>query len=168
MSTVILISAVSSRSHAIGCKGKLPWSIPEEMAHFKKTTTGNAVIFGRKTFEGIGKALPGRFNVVVTSSKSFNVPPAVSATCLEEAIRLATDEGYEQIFICGGESVYKSTLEKKLCHKILLSVIDEEAAGDLSSADAFFPEIPTDYIETKKTVKEKFTVLELTRKDCLR
>lgn len=164
---ITLISAYTKRHRIIGKNGCIPWKIPEEMNHFKETTMGGALIFGRKTIEEIGKALPGRFNLGLSQTNLINLQNVVTAHSLTEAVKMCHSQGYEKIFICGGEKVYRQALAEKLPEKLILSEIDEAYCQNLSDADAFFPEIPECYIETKRTVNEKFTVLEFTRKDCL-
>lgn len=165
MPTVILIAAYTSQKRIIGKNGLIPWKIPEEMNHFKETTMGGAVIFGRKTFEGIGKALPGRFNVVISKTKTFTGDSLATAQSLSEAVQLCKKKGVEKIFICGGESVYREALEEKLPDELILSEVKEEFCGDLNGADAFFPEVPECYSETKKTDCGKFCIVQFTQKD---
>lgn len=165
----ISIIAACSKNLAIGENGKIPWKIPEETAHFKRTTMGGAVIFGRKTFEGIGKPLPGRFNVVISSTRNFdslneeqksgNAGKIKTADSLENAVALCRNAGYSRIFICGGAQVYREALEKKLCGRLIISEINENFSGDIKKADAFFPEIKkSEWRCEKKEIHEKFTV----------
>lgn len=165
----IAIIVACAENRAIGANGKIPWKIPEESAHFKSTTTGGAVIFGRKTFEEIGKPLPGRFNVVVSATKNFdylnsgekakNAGKIKTANSLEKAVALCRNAGYSRIFICGGERIYREALEKNLCGKIILSKIDENFPCDTENADAFFPEFnKNDWILEKTEPHNFFTV----------
>lgn len=167
----ISIIAACAKNRAIGGNGKIPWKIPEETAHFKATTMGGAVIFGRKTFEGIGKPLPGRFNVVISRRKNFDslnsaektenaekingfcknqpssragaktVAQIKTADSLENAVALCRNAGFSRIFICGGAQVYREALEKKICGRLIISEINEKFSGSAEKADAFFPEI---------------------------
>lgn len=164
---ITIICAYTKRHRIIGKNGTIPWKIPEELEHFKKTTMGGAIIFGRITFEGIGRALPGRLNVVISRTKAFEGESLLTAGSIEEAVEQCKLKGYEQIFICGGEKVYLSAISKNLCTKMILSEINEDYCEELTGADRFFPEIPEDFTETKRTANEKFTILEFTRKDCL-
>lgn len=165
----ISIIAACAKNRAIGENGKIPWKIPEETAHFKHTTMGGAVIFGRKTFEGIGKPLPGRFNVVISSTRNFdslnkeqkgvNAGKIKTADSLENAVALCRNAGCSRIFICGGAQVYREALEKKLCGRLIISEINENFSGDIKKADAFFPEIKkSEWRCEKKEIHEKFTV----------
>lgn len=170
----IAIIVACAKKRAIGKNGKIPWHIPEESAHFKDTTTGSAVIFGRKSFEEIGMPLPGRFNVVVSTTKNFdylnsgekqNVPKIKTADSLENAVALCRNAGYSKIFICGGERIYREALEKKLCEKLIISEINENFPCDTSNADAFFPEFSKDeWILEKTEPHNLFTVFYYHRK----
>lgn len=162
---ITLIAAYTKRHRIIGKNGMIPWKIPEEMNHFKETTMGGALIFGRITFEEIGKALPGRFNVIISRTKTFTGENIATVHSLTEALELCQSKGIENIFIAGGEQVYKTALENNIPQKLILSEINEEYCQNLTGSDAFFPEIPENYREIKKTAKEKFAVLEFIRKD---
>lgn len=169
----IAVIAACAKNRAIGANGKIPWKIPEETAHFKSTTMGGAVIFGRKTFEGIGKPLPGRLNVVVSTTKNFDYLNAESensaaeiktADSLEKAIALCKGAGYEKIFICGGEQIYRTALKKNLCGKIILSKINENLMQKNAEADAFFPELNKNIWKCEKNeAHESFSVFYYTR-----
>ncbi len=159
----INIIAACTKTRIIGANGIIPWNIPEELAHFKKTTTGKAVVFGRKTFDGIARPLPDRFNVVVSKSggtKNIKSTEGVHfATSLHNAIELCVNSGFSEIFICGGEQLYKAALSEKICSKIILSVISENVCKDVAGADAFFPEINHEEWKVCETTEyEKFTV----------
>lgn len=156
----IIIIVACTKQRVIGANGKIPWNIPEERQHFKETTSGNAIIFGRKTFEGIGKALPNRFNVVVSKThvtlKEQNVHVANS---LKNAVLLCKKAGYSKVFICGGEQIYRTALNEKICTKIILSEINENVCKDVSGADAFFPKISeNDWILQETILHKDFTV----------
>ncbi len=145
---LILIAAMSS-NRVIGRDNMIPWQIPEEMHHFKKNTMGHAVIMGRKTFESIGKALPGRFNVVLSKDKGAHIPECRIADSLSKAIQYCQDQ--EKSFIIGGQSIYQESLA--LVDTILLSIVDREYEGD-----TFFPTIPEKHfqqISTKRMGQEQ-------------
>jgi dihydrofolate reductase len=134
---LILIAAMS-RNRVIGHNNTIPWHVPEEMYHFKKSTMGHAVIMGRKTFTSIGKALPGRFNVVLSKNKDLHVPGCSIARSLTEGIQHCQNQ--EKIFIIGGRAVYEESIE--VADTILLSVLDREYEGD-----TFFPPIPEKHFQ---------------------
>ncbi len=129
---IILIAAMSLNG-VIGEKNRIPWHLPEEMQHFKKSTMGHAVIMGRNTFKSIGKALPGRTNIVLSSKTSLKLPRCHVAQSLEEGIRYCSP--MEKIFIIGGRMVYEQAME--YVDTILLSILPTEYSGDTC-----FPDIP--------------------------
>ena len=111
---VKMILAVSQNG-VIGNDGKLPWKIPEDLKRFKKLTEGNVVIMGRKTYESIGKPLPNRINIVLSGSwkMSKDYPDDILiASNLQEALEISSSFPGKEIFIIGGESVYRESLER--------------------------------------------------------
>lgn len=156
----ICIIAALSENRAIGKDNKLLWRIPEDLRHFKELTTGHPVIMGRKTFESIGRPLPGRINIIVTRDQSFEAAGCVVCHSIEAAIETAKDQKQDKVFIIGGEQVYEETVG--LADKLYLTLVEGEFEGD-----AFFP----DYSEFKRIVSDKtgeseglkFRFLELER-----
>ncbi len=120
------------KNGAIGLKGKMPWHLPEDLKHFKETTMGSPVIMGRRTYESIGRALPGRTNIVLTRDASFKAAGVLVASSIEEALTLVAEAPLA--FIIGGANLYAQALEKNLISSAWITEID--AAPD---ADAFFP-----------------------------
>ncbi len=139
----------------IGSCGKLPWNIPQELEHFKNTTVGNACIFGRKTFDSIGKTLPKRLNIVLSSQKLQKADILVENS-LKDAIFCAKKLGYKKIFICGGSSIYKQAIEQNLCTRLILSEIKNE--NFVYSGDTFFPQIPKNWKLISTEQKEEFCI----------
>lgn len=133
---VNLIVAVADNG-VIGRGNDLVWHIPEDLKRFKSLTLGKPVIMGRKTFESIrarlGKALPGRVNIVV-SRQNPQYPDALTCRDLPEAIAQATKTGADEIFIIGGAQIYAQALEHDLATKIYLTRVHQSPEGD-----AFFP-----------------------------
>ncbi len=130
-----LIAAVA-KNNCIGKNNKIPWNVPEDFQYFKKTTLGKTCLMGQATFESIlgylGKPLPGRQTVVVTLDKNFTVPEGVRLFfSLDEALEKLRDE---DVFICGGASIYRQTINK--VDNVYITLIDQEPDGDV-----FFPEI---------------------------
>lgn len=119
--------AAMSENRVIGCNNSIPWHIPEDFRWFKKKTMGGILVMGRKTFESIGKVLPGRETIVV-SSRNLNGVNQVSS--LTEVINLTDDR---EIFICGGGEIYNQTLYH--CNELFLTIVKMEVDGD-----TFFPE----------------------------
>ena len=155
----ITIICAFTKNRAIGKDGKIPWFIPEEMAHFKKTTIGGAVIFGMNTFLGINKVLPGRFNIVLSHSKKIKMEGLHVVSSFVQAIELCKKNGFTDIFICGGSEVYCSALEEKICTNMILSELDEKFLPLTKDADSFFPDFDKkEWTCTKKEKHSDFTV----------
>ncbi|MBP3798654.1 MAG: dihydrofolate reductase [Ruminococcus sp.] len=129
---MISIIAAVSRNGVIGADGKIPWDIPEDMAYFSRTTTGGAVIMGRRTYEDIGRPLPKRYNIILSAKLKKAPEGTVLADSLEKAIELAKNSGRENIFLCGGSAVYREGLA--IADRIYLTVIDRDYEGNV-----FFP-----------------------------
>jgi dihydrofolate reductase len=130
----IIIIAAMAENRVIGKNNAVPWSLKEDMAHFMKLTKGWPCVMGRKTWESLPrKPLSGRLNVVVSETMTANFTPGLM---LCPSLFGAIDHcaGYEKIFICGGETIYRQALE--FADKIELTVIHKNYEGD-----TFFPEI---------------------------
>lgn len=125
---ITLIAAIG-RNNEIGCDNKLLWNIPEDMKHFKEYTTGKVVVMGRKTFDSIGRALPGRKNVIMTSS---NIPNMLCVKSIESLMSI--DHCYPEIVVIGGETIYRQMMP--YASKMVITHIDEGF-----DADTFFPKI---------------------------
>ena len=131
---IINIIAAVDRRMAIGYQNKLLFRLPNDMKRFKSLTTGHTIIMGRKTFESLPKgALPNRRNIVLSSRVNAACPGAEVFTSLEEALNHCSND--EEVFIIGGESVYRQALP--LADRLCLTEIDEEAP----QADAYFPQV---------------------------
>jgi dihydrofolate reductase len=115
-----------ARNRVIGANGRIPWHLPNELKLFKRVTMGHHIIMGRKTFEAIGRLLPGRTTVIVTRQPAYAVPGAVVAHTLDAAIRACADDG--EIFVIGGGELYHEALP--LAGRIYLTMVDAEPAGD--------------------------------------
>ncbi len=158
---MLSIIVVIGKNREIGWNNKLLWDIPEDMARFKKLTTGHPVIMGQATFESIGQALPNRTNIVLTKDKKFKANNCQTAYSIDEGIKLAQKSpGGEESFIIGGGQIYKQMIG--LTDKLYLTIVD-----DTPEADTFFPDYSSFKNvlkkETKKTDDIKYTFLELTK-----
>lgn len=135
-----LICAIAQNG-VIGRGNKLPWYLPEDLKHFKRTTMGKPVIMGRKTYESIGRPLPGRTNIVVTRNRNYEAEQVRVVDSLSDAIELAEHtaviDGSEEAFIIGGAELYKIALP--LVDRMYLTLVHAEVEGD-----AWFPEITAD------------------------
>lgn len=138
--SVAMIWAMS-RNRVIGRDNKLPWHLPDDLRHFKRTTLGMPIIMGRRTYESTGGALPGRLNIIVTSGDlngdSERLNNVVLARSVEEALALgkaqATKDDRDRCFVCGGSALYAAALP--LADELFVTQVDVEVEGDV-----FFPE----------------------------
>ncbi len=145
---VYLVAAVAANG-IIGAKGGMPWHLPEDLQHFKKLTLGHPVIMGRRTWESLGKPLPGRENIVVSRKAGFEAPGASVAATLEAAVALCAGEPVA--FVIGGAEIYAAALP--IADAIVLTEIEREYEGD-----AHFP--PWDRKAWRESQKETHTSAE--------
>lgn len=134
---VVSIIACASNNSVIGNDGKLPWYYPRDLMFFRNATSGFPVIMGRKTFESLGKALPGRLNIVISSSEILD-QNVTRANSLENALEICHFNKASRVFLIGGESVYRTGL--KYADEILLTRILKNIKGDRK-----FPKIPRNF-----------------------
>jgi len=144
-----LVCAMDS-NRLIGKDNALPWRLPADLAFFKRTTMGKPIIMGRKTFASIGKALPGRQNIVVTRDPEFDAPGCDIAPSLEQAITLAGN--VDEVMLIGGASLYEQTINSADC--IYMTLIHHVFSGD-----TWFPEIKSD--QWKLASREDFDADEI-------
>ena len=134
-----LIAAVGENG-VIGANGALPWRLPDELAHFKRTTLGKPVLMGRRTFVSLGRALPGRTNVVLSRASDFSAPGALVATDLDAALALVS--GAPEVVVIGGAALYAEALPR--AQRIYLTRVHARPEGDV-----YFPELdPADWRES--------------------
>ncbi len=154
---ISLICAIAE-NRAIGKNNQLLWHIPEDFKYFKEKTIGHVIIMGQKTYESIGKPLPNRTTVVLSNDQNFNEDGVVLARTFEEVFQKARELEKDEVFICGGGSVYAQTID--LADKLYLTVVE----GNFE-ADVFFPEYEefTKIVSQRKSSDEnfKYTFLEL-------
>jgi dihydrofolate reductase len=127
----ISIVVARARNGVIGRDNALPWHLPEDLRHFKKTTLGHPVLMGRRTFESIGRPLPGRRNLVLTRDARWSHAGCEPVRSLDEAVSLCS--GLPELFVIGGAQVYDEALA--LADRLIVTRIDAEPEGD-----ATFPE----------------------------
>lgn len=130
MSEIVLVAAVAENG-VIGQDGAMPWHLPADLAHFKRVTWGHPILMGRRTFEAIGRALPGRRNIVISRS-GFKAPGIETATSLEQAVALCGEA--TQIMVIGGAELYRAALP--IARRIYLTRIHASLEGD-----TFFPDL---------------------------
>jgi len=146
---ILSIIVACSRNWVIGANNSLPWRLPEDLRHFKDVTMGKPMIMGRKTFDSIGKALPGRITVVVTRQQGWQREGVLVCATIEEALisaRACLTPEQQEIMVVGGEQIYRQCLP--LVERIYLTRVDADVAGD-----AFFPAI--DFDEWLSLVEQK-------------
>ena len=122
---VSLIVAMA-KNRVIGANNTLPWHLPADLKHFKTLTMGHHIVMGRKTYDSIGKPLPGRTSVVVTRNANYAPPGVVVVNSLESAISACADD--EEIFVIGGAELYRQAIA--LADRIYLTEIDADIPGD--------------------------------------
>lgn len=122
---IYLVAAVAANG-IIGAKGKLPWHLPGELQHFKRLTMGHPVIMGRRTWESLGRPLPGRENIVVTTTPGYEAPGAAVASSLDAALALCVGEPVA--FVIGGTRLFEAALP--LARGMVLTEIQRDYEGD--------------------------------------
>lgn len=145
-----------SQNRVIGNGGKIPWHLPEDFKWFKKMTTGQVIVMGRKTFESIGKPLPNRTTIIL-SREGFSHPGAMTAADLKAVDWLAPGLAGREIFICGGGQVYAQTLGD--CSDLYLTLVKRTVEGD-----AFFPPFEKEFhLAAEIMDKPEFKILHYRR-----
>lgn len=141
MTITVAAIAAMSKNLAIGKDNKLLWHIPDDFQHFKKTTMGKPIIMGRRTYESLGKPLPGRTNIVITSKPDQVQGDVITVSSINEAIakgkEIAAQSGVDEVFIIGGGQIYEAALPQT--DRIYLTVINQDYEGD-----TFFPKLKAD------------------------
>jgi dihydrofolate reductase len=131
-----------AQNRVIGRNNKLPWYLPNDLKYFKQVTMGLPIVMGRKTYESIGKPLPGRTNIVVTRNESWSMDGVKVVHSLEQAFELAASiaeiDGRDEVMIIGGDQIYQSALP--LVDRIYLTEVHAEVEGD-----AYFPDFDRDH-----------------------
>jgi dihydrofolate reductase len=134
-----------AKNRVIGANNQIPWHLPNELKLFKSLTMGHHIVMGRKTYESIGRLLPGRTTVIVTRQKDYAVEGAIVAHSVREAI--AACEADDEVFVIGGADLFRETLP--VADRLYLTTVDAEPAGD-----TFMPAF--DASEWKETRAEAF------------
>jgi dihydrofolate reductase len=139
---MLALIVAMARNRAIGLNNRMPWHLPADFAYFKQTTMGHPIIMGRKTFESIGRPLPGRRNIVVTRNRDFSATGIDVAHSLDEALALLD---VEDAFIIGGATLYRESLARAT--RLYVTEVDATPA-----ADTYFPEWnPAEWREVSRT-----------------
>ncbi len=148
------VIAAVARNGVIGRDNQLPWQLPEDLKRFKALTMGHHIIMGRKTYESLGRLLPGRTTVIVSRNTGYAVPGARVVSSLEHALEVCGED--EQPFMIGGAELYQQALP--LANRIYLTWIERDFEGD-----AWFPEFDIrEWCETTRQAGVSATGLEYT------
>lgn len=146
MSSRLSVIAALARNRVIGRDNDLPWHLPEDLKRFRALTMGHHIVMGRKTYESLGRLLPGRTTVIVTRNHDYQVPGAVVVHSLEEAMTACGAD--PEVFLIGGAELYQQSLA--LAGRLYLTEIDAEFEGD-----AYFPAFSQD--DWRETARESHT-----------
>lgn len=139
---VISLIAAMAENRVIGREGAIPWDLPEDRRWFRELTMGHPVIMGRKTFEAIGRPLPGRLNIVLTRRPEFRAGGCLVLNDLRSAFEAC--KGCVEVFICGGGELYRDALP--FAERVYLTVVHGTYPGDV-----FFPPVPADeFVERER------------------
>lgn len=142
---IISLLVAMDDKRGIGNAGKLPWHLSSDLKRFRALTMGHHLIVGRKTFESIGKPLPGRQTIVVTRDGSFKREGCFVAGSVQNAIALARERGETEVFVIGGAEIYAQALDA--ADRVYLTKVHAEV-----DADTFFPELEREaWIEKQNT-----------------
>ncbi len=148
MTRVSLLVAVG-RNGVIGSGNAMPWHLPEDFAFFKRTTMGHPMVMGRRTFDSIGRVLPGRRTIVISRQPDWAHPDVETAHSLVEALSLAGPA--DEVFVVGGGQVYEEAMP--YAHRLLVTEVDLEPEGDVR-----FPPIDPDlWRESARVPRDGFT-----------
>lgn len=131
---IISLIVAMDRNRGIGVNNTLPWRLSADLKMFKQLTMGHHIIFGRKTYESIGKPLPGRTTIIITRNIQYNAEGCIVVQTIEQAIDVARNAGEEECFICGGAEIYNQSLD--VADKLYLTEVHADV-----HADTFFPQI---------------------------
>lgn len=134
MGRVALIAALAE-NRVIGDRNRLPWHLPADLKHFRRLTTGHAIILGRKNYESIGKPLPERTNIVVTHRTDYPAPGCIVVNSIDAALALTA--GDPEVFVIGGAEIYAQTLSR--ADVLYLTLVHAQVPGD-----THFPELDWD------------------------
>ncbi len=131
----ISIIVAAANNNCIGKLNKLPWHLKADLQYFKKLTTGNCIIMGKNTFESIGKPLPNRVNIVLTTDKNYTQNGVVVRNTLQDALDYCNRWNQQEVFIIGGGKVYEQAIP--LANKLYFTKVNTE----VENGDTFFPAI---------------------------
>ena len=171
----MIISAIvaAAQNGVIGKDNEIPWHLPKDFAYFKKTTLHHHIIMGRNSYESIGRPLPNRTNVIVTRNPFYIVSGCIVVHSIEEALKIAEQNGEEEAFIIGGGDIFKQSMH--LLDKLYLTEVDlDTQAADVTASGArqagdyvFFPKMkPEEWrlVSEEKHLKDEKNAVDFTFK----
>ncbi len=141
---LISLIAAMANNRVIGKENQMPWHLPADLGHFKNVTLGKPIVMGRKTYESIGRPLPGRTNIILTRDRDYKIEGCEHAGSLEEALALLKD--VEEVMIIGGGYLYSQTISQ--ADRLYLTFIDLDVDGDTQ-----FPEF--EHLQLEEVKREK-------------
>ena len=171
MAKVALIAAMAN-NRIIGLNNQMPWHMPADLKHFKRVTLGKPIIMGRKTYESIGRVLPGRLNIVITNDKSYALAEATVVNSCEDAISIAKlhlsqqgiSDDEQEIMVIGGGTVYQHFLAH--ANRLYLTLIDLDTPGDTyfpDYSDGSWQEIDSELNEPDEKNPQPYRFITLAR-----
>jgi dihydrofolate reductase len=147
----LAVIVAAAENGVIGRNNTLPWHLPEDLRYFKKVTLGKPIVMGRKTFESIGRALPGRTNIVITRNPGFQAEGVRVVASIDDALRLAQDiastDGVHELVVIGGAEIYKAAIPR--ADRLYITEVHAKVEGD-----AVLPHIEWQY--WRETGRERF------------
>nr|WP_275855704.1 type 3 dihydrofolate reductase [Sulfurimonas sp. MAG313] len=146
---IISLIAAMANNRVIGKDNQMPWHLPADLGHFKALTLGKPIIMGRKTYESIGRPLPGRKNIVISTNKNYILEGCETVCSLDEAINLVKE--VKEVMIIGGGFLYSQTLPK--ANKLYLTFIDLDVDGDTKFPD--YEKLSIKEIKREKHLKDE-------------
>ncbi len=161
---MVSVIAAVARNRVIGRGGRLPWKLPADMAHFRQTTIGKAVIMGRKTFDSLGRALPERENVVLSRSAGFRAPGCTVVGNIDQAIERTVR--FDEVVVIGGSSIYEAFLPR--ADRLYLTRIDADVDGDTYFPDfdlSEWDEVARRDVAADERHAHAFSIVTLERRD---
>ncbi|MEC2056615.1 dihydrofolate reductase [Peribacillus psychrosaccharolyticus] len=154
---MISLMLAMDENRVIGKDNQLPWHLPADLQYFKKVTMGHPIVMGRKTYESIGRLLPGRVNIIITRNKSFQVNGAVILHNVAE-IKEYADKCEKEVFVIGGAEIFREILPET--DKLYITQIHHTFEGD-----TYFPQIDSNQWRVTSSVKGKVDELNVYQHD---
>ena len=153
--TRLAVIVAAAENGVIGCDNTLPWHLPEDLRYFRQVTLGKPIVMGRKTFESIGRPLPGRSNIVISRNAEFAAEGVQVVVSLDEALALAADiavtDGAAEVVIIGGAQIYRAAIP--LADRLYITEVHAAVEGD-----ALLPDI--DWLQWVEVGRERFPAVD--------